>query len=103
YAGERKLYREADESIDNFERASDRTLSLLASGAIHEARQNSRLQMRPQAERASAALGSLIDFNTGKITDMSMEIVSIRRRTATLSLTLHALAATLALLMVILV
>ncbi len=97
YPGERDLFREADQSLDAFERAVDRSLVLLERGDMELAREEMRTQTHPLATRAEEALGALIDVNAAQITSMSERIMTVRQHVAVLSYFLYALAGAVAL------
>jgi signal transduction histidine kinase len=101
YAGERELFREADQSVDDFERAVDRVLGQLSRKDVEEAREEIRRSMHPAAARASIAIERLIDVNAEQVSLSSWRIVHLRKRVRALSYLLELLAITIASLLII--
>jgi signal transduction histidine kinase len=100
YAGERALFRDADQAIDTFERSVDRVLGLLERGEVQAAREHLRQNMRPAATRAATALQRLIDLNAQQVTASGLRILEARGQVQLLSILLQGITVLVAVLLI---
>jgi signal transduction histidine kinase len=90
--GERALYRQMNEHVDDFERSVEHLLGMLERGELREARQLSRLEMHTRAARAAEEIEQLIERNADELTQATRRIARLRGRITAISYTLQLLA-----------
>ena len=94
--GERALYRDLDEHVDNFERSVEHLLRMLERGEMREARQLSRVEVHTRAARAAEGIEQLIDRNADELSQSTQRISRLRGRIAAISYVLQLLATAVA-------
>lgn len=94
--GERALYRQMDDAVEDFELSVEHLLRMLERGEIREARQLSRVEMHVRAARAAEGIERLIDRNADELTQATRRIAKLRVRITAVSYTLQLLATAVA-------